>query len=541
MICRVASEFHACIIHHVYRSKPNAKSVCYRNQLNQYALPDVMEYLEGRYVRKDIIEHREYQGSMAREAINENCIVVLPTGLGKTAIALHIISEYLERGTGAVLFLAPTRVLVGQHHNFLKSTLTIEDISLVTGEDTLAHRKRRWMASIICSTPEIARNDFDRGVIHPSQFALVIFDEAHRTVGDYAYSRIAQKFVGRDVRLVGMTATLPSEVAKATEVLRRLNISKVSERTEDSPDVRPYIQTTAVEWVMIDLPPEMIRMQRDLKRALSDRYAILRSHGFSSLTTQSLSALLRIRPYVMKQSRRSAVPLFSAIRIHYALNMLEAHGITPFLNFCERTRKKGGPGTVALLDQDIFFSRTIKAAMSVRDKGLEHPKIPKLLDIMNKISGKALIFASYRDSVDIIHEHLNQLGIPTAILIGKSGKTGLKQKKQIETVQKFRDGVYRVLVATRVGEEGLDIAEVNHVIFYDNVPSSIRYVQRKGRTGRKNTGKLIVLIAKSTIDETYYWIGKRKVNAASGMAKKVVNMISDKKQLPVQTGIDAFN
>jgi Fanconi anemia group M protein len=292
---------------------------------------------------------------------------------------------------------------------------------------------------------------------------------------------------------------------------------------------------------MVDLPPEMIRMQRDLKRALSDRYEVLRSHGFTSLTTQSLSALLRIRPHVLNRHRRSAVPLFTAIRIHYALNMLEAHGITPFLNFCERTRKKGGPGTAALLDSDPFFSRTIRAAQSEQARGLEHSKILKLRKIIESIPGKALIFASYRDSVDIIHKSLDQMGIPSAILIGKSGETGLKQKKQIETVQKFREGQYRVLVATRVGEEGLDIAEVNHVIFYDNVPSSIRYVQRKGRTGRKNTGKLIVLIAKNTIDETYYWISKRKVKAASTMARKITGILKDQQGLPVQTGMDAFS
>ena len=70
------------------------------------------------------------------------------------------------------------------------------------------------------------------------------------------------------------------------------------------------------------------------------------------------------------------------------------------------------------------------------------------------------------------------MNIPAEILIGKSGDTGLKQKKQVDTIQKFRDGITKVLVATRVGEEGLDISEVNLVIFYDNVPSSFRFVQR---------------------------------------------------------------
>jgi Fanconi anemia group M protein len=141
----------------------------------------------------------------------------------------------------------------------------------------------------------------------------------------------------------------------------------------------------------------------------------------------------------------------------------------------------------------------------------------------------------------MIFKKLNELGIPAGILIGKAGDTGLKQKKQIEVVQKFRDGEFKVLVATRVGEEGLDIAEVNQVIFYDNVPSSIRFIQRRGRTGRKDTGKLVVLIAKNTIDETYYHIGRRKIAAAKSMGSKMTKVLEKNKtgESP-KTGLDAF-
>lgn len=500
----------------------------------------VVKYIEKKYIRQDTIEHRDYQINLAHDAVNENCIVVLPTGLGKTTVGLYVMADYLARNTGGSLFLAPTRVLASQHYNFLKDAMTLDDISLVTGEDSVQKRKQRWIASVVCATPEIARNDFERGVVHPSQFNLVIFDEVHRAVGDYAYTVIAQRFVGRDVRIMGMTATLPSEMEKATEIVTRLRISKVVERTDTSDDVKPYIQDTHTQWIMIDLPPEMIRMQRDLKRALTDRYNILKSNGSLSLGTPSLSTLLRIRQRIFSQYRGLIVPLMSAIRIHYALNILEAHGITPFLNFCARTRKKGGPGTIDLLDNDKFFSRTVQSATQYQSQGLEHPKIPKLRELLAKIPGKVLIFASYRDTVNVIYDNLQKMNIPSAILIGKAGETGLKQKKQIETVQKFRDGQYRVLVATRVGEEGLDIAEVNHVIFYDNVPSSIRYIQRKGRTGRKNTGKLIVLIAKNTIDETYYWVGKRKVKAASNVGSKMTRLLNENKRKPAQTSMDAF-
>lgn len=499
------------------------------------------EFIERKYVKNDSIEKRDYQTNLANQAISENCIVVLPTGLGKTAIALQVIAEYLSKGTGGALFLAPTKVLVNQHYEFLKENLILDDISLITGEDTIQKRTKLWNNSVICATPEIAKNDLDRGIVSANQFNLVVFDEVHRTVGDYAYSGIAERFLNSDARIVGMTATLPSEKDKATEILTKLKIASVAERTENSPDVKPYTQETNTEWINVELPPELKTIQTLLKTALDQRYETLRDNGIKLAEQQSLSALLRIRQFVLNQNRRSAKPLFTAIRIHYALNILEAHGITPFLKFCERAKAKKGAGVKELFEVDPNFTRAVQLAKEAQSKGIEHSKIPKLKDIIESVPGKALIFTSYRDSVDLIHNKLTELGVSAGILIGKAGETGLKQKKQIETVQKFRDGIFDVLIATRVGEEGLDIAEVNQVIFYDNVPSSVRFIQRRGRTGRKDTGKLVVLIAKNTIDETYYWIGKRKMSASKAMGDKMTKVLEKNQEVVAKkTGLDAF-
>ena len=499
------------------------------------------QYLEKKYVQKNSIEKRDYQVNLANQAIKENCIVVLPTGLGKTAIALQVIAEYLSKGTGGILFLAPTRVLVNQHYEFLKENLILDDISLITGQDTVQRRTKLWNNSVICATPEIARNDLNRGVVSANQFNLVIFDEVHRTIGDYAYSGIAEHFKNSSARILGMTATLPSEKEKATEILTTLRISCVAERREDSPDVKPYTQETSTEWINVELPPELKSIQRLLKLALDERYETLRKNGIKLAEQQSLSALLRIRQFVLNQNRRSAKPLFTGIRIHYALNILESHGITPFLKFCERAKAKKGAGVKELFEIDPNFTKAIDIAKDAQTKGIEHSKIPKLKEILESVPGKALIFTSYRDSVDLIFNKLTEMGISAGILIGKAGESGLKQKKQIETVQKFRDGIFQVLVATRVGEEGLDIAEVNQVVFYDNVPSSIRFIQRRGRTGRKDTGKLVVLIAKNTIDETYYWIGKRKMSAAKSMGDKMTKILEKNHQIESEkTKLDAF-
>ena len=500
----------------------------------------MIEYIEKKYIQKNSVEKRDYQINLANQAIHENCIVVLPTGLGKTTIALHVISEFLLKESGGILFLAPTRVLVNQHFDFLKKNLTFDDIVLITGEDSVEKRTDLWNSRIICATPEVARNDMGHNVVKSSQFSLVIFDEVHRTTGDYAYSSIAEHFENSSTRLLGMTATLPSEQEKATEILTRLKISSVAERNENSPDVKPYIQETNTEWINVELPSELKSIQKLLKSALDERYDVLRKNGLPLNNQQSLSSLLRLRPFVLSKSRKSAKPLFSGIRIHYALNILEAHGITPFLQFCKRAQAKKGVGVKDLFEIDPNFTQALTLAKEAQSNGIEHSKIPKLKEILNSVPGKSLIFTSYRDSVDMIYTQLNQMGISAGILIGKAGDTGLKQKKQIETVQKFRDGEFQVLVATRVGEEGLDIAEVNQVIFYDNVPSSIRFIQRRGRTGRKDTGKLVVLIAKNTIDETYYWIGKRKMTAAKSMGSKMTKVLEKNKDPSVKTGLDAF-
>jgi Fanconi anemia group M protein len=432
--------------------------------------------------------------------------------------------------------LAPTRVLANQHYEFLKENLNLEDVALLTGEDTLTKRKKLWANSVICATPEITKNDLERQIVSQDQFNLVIFDEAHRTVGDYAYSWIAQKFAGTSTRIMGMTATLPSEKEKATEIITTLRVASVAQRNEESPDVKPYIQQTNTEWVKVDLPYEMKEIQGYLKKALQVQYHELQRCGLRLSVNPSLSQLLRSRDFVLRQNRRAAKPLFTAIRLHYALNILEAHGVTSFLRFCERTREKKGAGIKDLFENDSNFLRALAYAKDAQKKGIEHSKIPKLVDIIKSIQGKAIVFTSYRDSVEVIHDKLVEMGVSAGFLIGKAGETGLKQKEQIDTVQKFRDGFYSVLIATRVGEEGLDISEVNNVIFFDNVPSSIRFVQRKGRTGRKSVGKLTVLIAKDTIDEAYYWVGQRKIKAAQGMGAKLTKDLQNQEK----TALDAY-
>ncbi len=481
-----------------------------------------IDYVDHEFIRKNTLEYREYQADLVNQSKYENCLIVLPTGLGKTAIAVQIIAHHLKKTSNATLFLAPTKVLINQHYEFLKHSITIFDIALITGDNLITKRKKLWKNSIICATPEITKNDLLRKIIVPTQFDLIIFDEAHRTIGNYAYSTIAEQFTSSDIRIIGMTATLPSEQEKAEEIVKRLKIQNIAHRTEESQDVKKYIQHTDIKWIKVELPHEMKEVQNLIKCSLNDKYKKLNKNGIViSVENKSLSRLLMMRDYILRKNKFLAKLFFMTIRIHYALNIFESHGVSSFLRFCDRMKlKKFG---VNDLLTDYHFSRATFIAKLIQKKGIEHSKIIKLQEILRLTVNKTIVFTSYRDSVEIIHKALTKINIKSGFLIGKAGKTGLKQKKQIETVQKFRDNEYQVLIATRVGEEGLDISEVDNVIFYDNVPSSIRFIQRKGRTGRKYAGKIFVLITKNTIDETYYWIGQRKSIVAKNVVEKIAS------------------
>jgi Fanconi anemia group M protein len=155
--------------------------------------------------------------------------------------------------------------------------------------------------------------------------------------------------------------------------------------------------------------------------------------------------------------------------------------------------------------------------------GLEQPKFEALKELMGELTeeDRALIFAGYRQTVDYIYRTLADQGTSAWILIGKRGATGQRQEEQVKAVESFRKGKYRVLIATQIGEEGLDIAECNLVVFYDNVASAIRYVQRRGRTGRRKEGRMIMLIVRDTVDEAYYRVVQRKLKSLSTYVRQL--------------------
>ena len=138
------------------------------------------------FIKKDSIEEREYQRTLAHACLNSPTLVVLPTGLGKTVVALRVIAEVLHHRKGKVLFLAPTKPLVEQHAAFLGQNLLDKKVAMMTGEKKPKEREELWAANnVIVSTPQVIANDLKNKRIDLAGFGLVIVDEAHRGVGKY--------------------------------------------------------------------------------------------------------------------------------------------------------------------------------------------------------------------------------------------------------------------------------------------------------------------------------------------------------------------
>jgi len=492
----------------------------------------------GEYVKEGALEDRAYQRQLALEAGQSNVVIVLPTGMGKTAVAALIISRTLSAKGGRALFLAPTRILVQQHREFLRKVMNLgdDDIVAVTGEDDLYARMDRWKAKIVCATPQIAFQDYKRSLLDPKDFAIMVLDEAHRAVGDHSYVKMTEVFPA-DVQKVGLTATLPSEREKIEEIRSHLSAEKVLFRDYESDDIKPYVHEVKADVRLLESPDYMKRASMLIRQVLQEKLSVLAAENLMSRAAAaklSFKEMMRNRDWVMNKGSWSAkFAYFSAAKLFNMEKLLETQSYRAFVRYYERVKE--GRGRVnGIISRDPRLKEAYELINGALVAGYEHPKFEALKDIVRGLSkdDRALIFAGYRDTVDYIQKALTKDGIGSWILIGKQGVSGQRQEEQLEAVEMFKDGRYKVLIATQIGEEGLDIAECNLVVFYDNVASAIRFIQRRGRTGRRKEGKMILLIVKDTVDEAYYRVVQGKLKSLSNYARQLGR--AEGKVLPVR-------
>ncbi|MCX6748074.1 MAG: DEAD/DEAH box helicase family protein [Candidatus Pacearchaeota archaeon] len=176
------------------------------------------------------VKPRKYQEEIFSSCKDKNCLVVLPTGLGKTLISLMLTIDRMTKFPDEkILFLAPTRPLAEQHLKYFKKNLPelFATMELFTGKTQADARKELWQnAEIIFSTPQCIENDLENQLYSLKDVSLLVIDECHRCLKNYAYTKVAQTYnsQAKHPRLLGLTASPGHEKEKINKILENMNI-----------------------------------------------------------------------------------------------------------------------------------------------------------------------------------------------------------------------------------------------------------------------------------------------------------------------------
>ncbi len=516
------------------------------------------------YLREKHIEHREYQLKIAKECASKNSLVVLPTGLGKTIIGVYVAAGTLENflPNSKIVVLAPTRPLINQHYDSFKNLMTIpeEQFVVLTGKTTPENRVELFQENqIIFYTPQTLRNDLVNKKYNLEDVCLIIFDEAHHATGDYAYTLIADEYVDQnpDGIILGLTASPGSSKEKIKILCKNLHIplANIHTRTRKDVDVKTYLKAMDVYKIGVNLTELMGDAYLAVQTLLEERLQYLSQLGFLNVRADKLHTkvirkdLIKLNSELIRLVKGDGdkTGVYSALSVnaqalilYHMLELIEQQGLDVLLIYLTKVkqdaRKKTSSKAVKILASDHRINQIyieLKKNEDLSPVQLIHPKfyvLEKLLlqEFKNNPESRVLVFVKLRDSVKNIVTKLKNANtdiIRPSRFVGQSTKSkddkGMSQKNQLAILEQFKQGHYNILVSTNVGEEGLDIAECDLVIFYDVVASEIRFIQRKGRTARHREGKVIILYCKDTHDEIYMHI------ALSKLKKMNINLKSD--------------
>jgi len=502
------------------------------------------------FIKQGAIEAREYQQNIARSVLEKgSTLVVLPTGLGKTIVALLVIENILEKGK-KVLFLSPTKPLAEQHQKKMRELLELpsESVVLLTGATAAGKRREEWEKAIVAvATPQTVKNDLEKGIGSLEGYGLCIFDEAHRTVGKYAYTFVAEECKRRGIMTLGLTASPGADRKKIEKIMATLEIRNVEMRIEEDKDVAAYVKPMNTRWLEVELPEEYKELREPLDELILKRTGTLRKLGYLYPNAKRVGKgkLMEVQRRILREG--ASWRKFRALSLHAALmnllhaqELLETQGISTFKEFFRRMegRREKSKAVAAILND----KRIIEMLAKAEKVKAEHPKLELLKEVVADKNKTYIVFVQYRDQVKKIVEELKKVGMSAERFVGK--KEGVTQKSQQKTIQRFREGAFNVMVASSIGEEGLDLPSVDCVVFYEPVASEIRSIQRRGRAGRAKAGEVVFLITKDTRDEASYWIAKKKEKrmrkVVSGWGKKGTSKAKEKAERKKQSKITDF-
>ena len=457
---------------------------------------------------------RQYQYDITCAAIQQNTLVSLPTGLGKTLIAAVVLYNFYRwYPTGKVLFLAPTLPLVDQQVQACYEIMGIpaSDTALLTGKVPAVQRTTIWKERrVFFCTPQTVQRDLEANRCDALQVVCVVLDEAHKSTGEYAYCKVISHLekAGAKFRVVGLSATPGTSIKAVQNVINVLRINCVEARSDNDPDVKQYIHDRQTDVVVVKGMDATKDVENKLNEIIGPLLDILRKRNvilpqFTDHKAISSYTLLKCQAFITSQPQNqrdnAAIGYLSAgICFLQIRTDLHKHGIGTVRSKLQKLQNDRPRGPLATIVKGDTFQAlwnevdNVSCNPNAVDNNLEakyknNPKLKKLCEILvdhfekskaASTSSRVIVFSQFRTSVseivDVLNESKPLIRARHFIGQGKSGggtgtkatkqKTGgeqqqqlmdgMKQDEQKNVIARFKDGVYNTLVCTSIGEEG---------------------------------------------------------------------------------------
>lgn len=460
---------------------------------------------------------------------------------------------------GKIIFVAPTRPLVTQQQQACHSICGLPwDTAIeLTGSTKRSLRDDEWhMKRIFYMTPQTFENDLLSTTCDPRDVVCVVVDEAHRATGNYAYCKVIRHlmYYNPHFRVLALTATPGNKAERVQEVVTNLHINRIEIRTEEALDIQPYIHGKKEELVRVSLGAPLESLRATWGKLMVHYYEPLQRNGILRPCDPLQLRSFAVRSAGSDSHGRAILQSRPFLRGHLQ-QLANMALITQYLSeqsvrvFCERAMAMSSPGKGRTKREQLFstsngeFRELVEKIEHVQADAhlLLHPKMHKLREVLMKHfdqhcirqlqheetrrETRAMVFCSFREVVTEIVDMLNQAGLSSTPFIGQAsdtkGNRGFTQKMQEQVIRDFQQGKYQVLVATSIGEEGLDIGEIDLIVCYDAVRDSVRGLQRIGRTGRMRDGHVVVLMTEGREENNWaqskesYKSVQRLVNSAN--------------------------
>ncbi|CAG2229008.1 IFIH1 [Mytilus edulis] len=405
------------------------------------------KYINDVFSQSKEIKLREYQLELAEKALNgKNTVICADTGSGKTWVALHIVQEHLN-SKGSVYIINKDE----------RSTVPLN--------------KLMEIYDVFFFTPQILINNIEKGDTRLPQFTLLILDECHHTAKGDPYNNLMRKYIktkhiNKEIplpQIVGLTASIGVGADTAEEgaiqhmikIFSNLDVHEISTVERNKEEMKKFVA----------IPTEG-------KGNLNSRQNL---PGGDYLSKTYLGSIIKLKNQIM----------------------------------CDTTlpEDSGREMICCITHLGVDLIKTLKKQTNIRSNPNLSLIEEKLQELYSK-SGKdslGMIFVQTRATAKSLAEYLNDklqgIEIPVKPFIGsKSSETsdGLSETEKKELLEDFRSHKIKLLVATSVGSEGIDVPECNIVMKYNYSGNEINIIQMRGRT-RKAGGQAIYISDQSVL------------------------------------------